>query len=486
MKYLNRFFVGLFLFLGVLISCEDIDDNPVPSALEVKDFIWKGLNLYYYWQADEPNLADNRFANQRELNLFLETYNSPEATFEDLLVERTTDRFSVLFNDYQVLENLLQGSFKTNGIEYGLKFKDASQTDIYGWVRYVLPNTDAASKNITRGMIFYEVNSIPMTAANEADWRRELARDSYTLKFADYNNGAITPNGVSITLQKSEYTENPVFITNVVEVGPHKIGYLMYNGFYAGFEQQLNQAFAQFSGAGVTHLVLDLRYNSGGSVNTATRLASMITGQFSGQIFAKQEWNAKVEAFFNANNPSALLNRFTTTLSNGNAINSLNLSKVYVLTTATSASASELLINGLKPYINVVQIGLTTSGKNVGSITLYDSPQLTNKQNINRNHKYAMQPIVLKIVNRDGFGDYQNGIAPLIQQSEDIGNLGVLGQPEEPYFATAISHILENGRMRQPYVGDLKLDYKDSKSFRPLGDEMYLDAVPEGLLELLK
>jgi len=97
----------------------------------------------------------------------------------------------------------------------------------------------------------------------------------------------------------------------------------------------------------------------------------------------------------------------------------LNLTKVYIITTKSTASASELVINGLKPFINVIQIGDVTTGKNVGSITLYDSPTFE-KEGVNPSHKYAMQPLVLKIVNADGFGDYQSGLVPTFQQAETI------------------------------------------------------------------
>ena len=66
----------LVLLFFIPLGCSDMDDNAVPSSLQVKDFVWKGLNLYYLWQADAPNLADNRFANQSELNEFLTTYST--------------------------------------------------------------------------------------------------------------------------------------------------------------------------------------------------------------------------------------------------------------------------------------------------------------------------------------------------------------------------------------------------------------------------
>ena len=246
----------------------------------------------------------------------------------------------------------------------------------------------------------------------------------------------------------------------------------MYNGFFGNFETELNNAFGFFQSEGITHLILDLRYNSGGSVNTATRLASMITGQFNNQVFAKQQWNYKIENLIN--NPEQLLNRFTNSLGNGNGINHLNLDKVYILTTKRSASASELVINGLIPYIDVVQIGDATAGKNVGSITLYDSPTFR-KQNVNPNHKYAMQPIVLKIANNDNFSDYTNGLAPDVNQLEDIGNLGILGEESDPLLNTALNYINVNGRFQQSVPEKVFHYFEDSKSLRLFGDAMYLE-----------
>ncbi len=485
MKNTLKIVLSFLVISLVFHSCEDIDDKPVPSSLEIKDFIWKGLNLYYLWQADQPKLADDLFDTQRDLNIFLDEYDSPEALFDDLKVAPDIDRFSVMFSDYRILENVLQGGFKTNGIEFSLRFKDDTQTDIFGFVRYVLPNTSASSQGITRGMIFYAINNIPFSASNETLWRAALANDSYTLQFADFDGGNITPNGISLSFTKAQYTENPIYVTNVIEVEDKRIGYLMYNGFFSNFESQLNQAFGELKAANVTHLVLDLRYNSGGSVDTATRLASMITGQFNGQVFARQVWNQKVMSFFNQENPELLINRFTNRIGNGNNINSLNLNKVYVLTTGSTASASELVINSLKPYIDVVQIGTTTVGKNDGSITLYDSPTF-GRDNRNPNHRYAMQPLVLKIADRNGNGEYQEGIDPTIVQSENAANLGILGDQNEPYLNTAINHILANGRVGNRYIESQKLQVDNSKSMRKFSDEMYLEKVPEGLSKILK
>jgi carboxyl-terminal processing protease len=211
----------------------------------------------------------------------------------------------------------------------------------------------------------------------------------------------------------------------------------------------------------------------------------MITGSFTGEVFAKQQWNSKVEDYFNSNDPDELKNFFTDKIGS-TPINSVNMSKVYILTSQSSASASELVINGLKPFIDVVQIGDVTVGKNVGSITLYDSPTF-DKENRNPNHRYAMQPIVLKIVNAVGFGDYQNGLVPTFQQKESALNLGVLGTTSEPLLSTAIAKITGvTARLKPQTAGVEFKSVSNSKSIHEFQNQMYLEKVPEGLSKLLK
>lgn len=488
---MKKYLIQVLVLFLVFTSCEKQEDNYVPENLQVNNFIWKGLNLYYLWQADEPDLADNRFGNQTELNNFLTGYSNPDDLFQHLLNKpisqfpegEAIDRFSVIFSDFSQLEGILSGTTLNNGMDYGLKYKNGDNGVVFGWVRYILPNSDAVAKNVTRGMLFYAVNGVELyndkhNAENPLNNIDELLgkNTTYTINLADYDNGNITPNGQSITLTKSVLSENPVYLTKVIESGNKKIGYLIYNGFYSQYESQLNAAFDQLKSQGVTDLVLDLRYNSGGSIATAGRLASMITGQFNGQIFGKQQWNAKAQAYFNQNNPSELIDLFPSTIGNGQAINSLNMNKVYVLTSKSTASASELVINGLEPYINVVQIGDITVGKNVGSITLYDSPTFS-KKDINSKHKYAMQPLVLKITNKNNFGDYINGLQPDELITENYGNLGVLGETTEPLLNAAITKITTGGRINQPQNKEFK-DFKNSKSLNEIGTDMYLEKVP--------
>jgi C-terminal processing protease CtpA/Prc len=458
-----------------------MDDVAPPEYLEVNDFIWKGFNLYYLWQADVPNLADNRFANQAQLNVFLNKYPSPEDLFDALKVDKSIDRFSWIVSDYRELEGMLQGTTKNDGMDFGLYYKSSSSNEIFGYVRYIIANSDASNKNIKRGDIFYGVNGTQLTADNYETLL--LNSENYTLNLADYNNGQITPNGKSVNLTKTELSENPILKNTVIQTNGHKIGYLMYNGFYSNYDAQLNDAFASLKSQGITDLVLDLRYNSGGSVQTAIRLASMITGQFTGKVFSKQRWNDKINAYYESNDSDALRNLFTNTIDD-TPINSLNLNKVYILTTKSTASASELVINGLKPYIDVVQIGDLTYGKNVGSITIYDSPSF-NKENRNPLHHYAMQLIVLKIMNADDFSDYTDGLKPTYPLKENITNLGVLGTTSDPLLSTAIGKITGTAKMVKKTTGKTFQYFQDAKSINGR-NQMYIDKVPVGLLRSLE
>lgn len=489
MKLKIKYILVLFLAILSFQSCEDNDDK---WTSDERTFIWKGLNLYYLWQAEVPDLADDRFSNQWRLNTFVLGYSKPESLFESLLYKpeslfpaaQAVDRFSWIVDDYRELEGQLQGNTNSNGVEFGLNLKSTGSKEVIGWVRYIVPNSDASTKNIKRGDIFYAVNGITLTVDNYSELLFG-SENNYKINFADYSNGTFIPNGKSVDLTKTPLEENPILINKVIVSGSHKIGYLMYNGFYSNYDSELNDAFGELKSQGITDFVLDLRYNGGGSVLTATRLASMITGSFTGEVFAKQQWNSKVEDYFNSNDPDELKNFFTDKIGS-TPINSVNMSKVYILTSQSSASASELVINGLKPFIDVVQIGDVTVGKNVGSITLYDSPTF-DKENRNPNHRYAMQPIVLKIVNAVGFGDYQNGLVPTFQQKESALNLGVLGTTSEPLLSTAIAKITGvTARLKPQTAGVEFKSVSNSKSIHEFQNQMYLEKVPEGLSKLLK
>ena len=177
------------------------------------------------------------------------------------------------------------------------------------------------------------------------------------------DDGKLIANGINIELTKEEnFESNPIQIEKIITINSNKIGYLMYNQFVGNKTSLVNESFGEFKNEGITDLIIDLRYNGGGSVATCTAIASMITGQFKGKTFVKQNWNTKLTKYWNEKNPESLINKFSDKYDGSEQINSLNLEKVYIITTSESASSSELLINGLKPYIDVIHIGEITSG----------------------------------------------------------------------------------------------------------------------------
>lgn len=278
-----------------------------------------------------------------------------------------------------------------------------------------------------------------------------------------------------------------MYLGKTFDLDGSKVGYLMYNSFTADYDAELNDAFAALKAEGATDLILDLRYNGGGSVNTAVGLASMITGQFKGEVFMKEQWNDKYQ---NAFAPESYINLFQDEMkvedNNGDQttiqINSLNLNKLYVLTTTGTASASELIINGLDPYINVVQVGTKTTGKYQASVTLYDGPGFGRK-GANLNHTYAMQPLVLKSANKLGKSDYYDGLPADISVEENLANLGTLGDQNEPLLKAALNDI-----QGIPQDSDKQMEtFKLARKFKILGgtgmekpnyQKMYIDKVP--------
>ncbi|MEO2060218.1 MAG: S41 family peptidase [Mesonia sp.] len=452
----------LVFSVSLLISCfEDQDDNINPASVDdIKDFIYRGLDIFYLYKGDIPILAED--ISEEAVTQFKNNYSTPENFFEALL--SPDDRFSVIYSDYRVLENNLDGITLNNGMEYGL-VSISNTNDVFGYVRYVLPNTSAESEGVTRGMIF---NRIDGTALSVDNFRELLAPNTYTIGLANFEAGTLMPLEETITLTKQEYTENPVHIVNTIELeNNQKVGYLMYNAFNRNFDNDLNNAFSQFQAENITDLVVDLRYNGGGSIETSNDLASMITGQFDGQLFSTQVYNELFE------DQERLFNN---EISTGAGINSLNLNKVYVLTTQSTASASELLIASLRPYIEVVQVGAATTGKYQGSVTLYDSPDFSRAE-ANINHRYAMQPLILKSVNANGFTDYDDGLIPTIQAEEDFANLGELGNPNETLFAAALNDV-SFGRMAppQPSITDVEL-IGESDMNQPNFQRMYVETV---------
>ena len=387
------------------------------------------------WALDHPTAkaiwcARGGYGSVRILD-YLNLFETPEVLFENLIFNRETiDKHSIIVDDYVELQQYFQGVSTSNGMEYGLRYFPGSNFDIYGYVRYVHPGSVADQNNIKRGDIFFEINN---TSLNLDNYSSFLSMDSYSVNFADYFNNntpeiiddTIVSNNITVDLYKVSLEKNPIFHSDIIENSDGKSGYLLYNQFTSTFDDELTEVFANFKSNNIDNLILDLRYNSGGSINSAILISSLITGQFTNEIFSTEQWNNEIQSYWLNNDPEYLINRFI-----GNS-NSLNLNKVIIITSRSSASASELVINCLKPYIDVIQVGTTTYGKYQASVTLYDSTDFS-LNGVNPSHNYALQPLVLKTLNSLGETDYYNGLNPDILAEEDSSNLGIIGDIDEP------------------------------------------------------
>ena len=466
------FFLYLFLFSLLFTSCfEDNDDNGA-LASEINDFVWKGMNAAYLYKQEIPDLDNDRFNDSEEYASYLNDYTSPENLFESLIYERDNiDKFSLIVDNYIELEQYLSGVSLSNGLNYGLVYLPNSNNEIFGYVRYVNNGSAADLANINRGDIFRSIDNIPLSIDNYSDL---LSQEIYTVNFASYLNNdtedisddIIELNDINIELQKVPLIKNPVHHYSTLDYSGGKIGYLMYNQFVSNYDDYLKTIFSEFKSNSVDELILDLRYNPGGSINSAIVLASLITGQFENEIFNTEQWNNDIQDYWINNNPEYLINRFTTFQS------SLNLSRVFILTTRSSASASELIINCLKPYIDVVQIGTPTYGKYQASVTLYDSENFSN-QNVNRSHNYALQPLVLKTLNVNGVTDYYNGINPDYEYEERAFDMGQVGDLNEPMLNFTLD-IIES-RISLDLKPELFEYIDDNLKFDFLEREMYID-----------
>ena len=392
------------------------------------------------------------------------------------------DRFSWIVDDYVALENSFQGINLSNGMEFGLVRYASDASKVFGYVRYVIPGSDAEAQNIERGMLFSEVDSVQLT---ESNYRDLLFDDStnYSITLAYFNSGNPLSNSTIISLTKTQLQENPVAIVKTIQEGSNTIGYLLYNQFSSSFDSNLNAAFATFQSENITDLIIDLRYNGGGSINTATYLGAMVTGQFNGQLYSKEQWNTKIQELLDA---SIFENNFTNEIvkrdQNQNIIlqepiNSLNLNRVYFITTGSSASASELVMNSLSSYINVSSVGKKTVGKVQGSVKLYDSDNYTRTgENLTSNHNWALQPLVLEIKNKDNFNK-PDGITPTVELSEDFGNLGELGERSDPLLDRTIVLIATGSRSLYPKSNDFSelKQISNSKENYPSGNNMFIE-----------
>ncbi|MBN2167304.1 MAG: peptidase S41 [Marinilabiliaceae bacterium] len=403
--------------LLISISCEKdssiYNENVFisDSTKNVNKFIYNTMMTYYYWNDQIPDINPN-------------TQPDSEDFFYSLLNDKL-DQWSFITDDYQGLINYFNGVQLSMGMSFQLYYLDTISNNLIGVVEYVDKDGPADLAGITRGNIFYAVNNVELNDQNYYDL---LNRDSYILTFGEFTETGIIELSPSINLSAVELTVNPIHMSKILNINGKMVAYLALNAFQANNETELKNLFADFKSHNVTELVLDLRYNGGGTVTTANLIASMIgPSSIANNIMIKTSYNTILTSAFKAKYPddeSIFIYRFITSSSN------LNLSRLFVLTSSSTASASEMVIYSLEPYMNVIQIGEETHGKYYGSRTFNDT----------QNESYwAIQPIISKSENADNSIDYSKGLPPDYFMFDDYKH--DLGDINENLLATAISII---------------------------------------------
>jgi len=446
------FKISLWLIIAAFIfsSCENEDDETIifqdeVTTLTINNFIKENMEVYYLWNQQMPNLN-------------VKDYTDPKKYFDDLLYT-TIDRWSFITDDVDWLENYFAGIQKSFGYELDLHYIKSGSNKVRGDVQFVEHNSPAERAGIKRGDIIVKVNGEWLDDQNYVD---VLYGKVITVSIGNIvNDVAVETN--TFNLSAEELHINPIHTVKTFDVDGTKVGYLAYTSFIDDYNTQLEETIANFKAEGITELILDLRYNGGGAISSAQLMAEMIgPASLPDKVFIRTAYNSVITDYLEQeypNDPTQFEDYF-----NAND-NNLNLSRLYVLTTEGTASASEMVIYSLMPYMDVVIVGQQTHGKYYGSVTLKDE---------NKKHTWAIQPIIMRAENSNNSINYAIGMPPNIVVQDSYAE--PIGSTEDVMVKAVINsiqgNVLANELLKSSTViSGEKLRVKE----HPLKYEMYLD-----------
>jgi len=379
--------VGL---IAVQTSCER-DPDPEPENNLTPEIAWQVMDEYYLWNEDMPVIDPA-------------SYDTPHEILE-VLRDPSYDRFSYIETTEEFLAYYEQGVYVGHG--FSLKYDKGGNLR----VAFVYGGAPADQAGVKRGWIIDAINGT--TIEPYSSYFDLLGSDEVDVEniFSFYDN---TQNQVDLTIVKKEVDIKTVLHKEVIDLDGTPTGYMVFNHFIEPALVELEIAFTEFQTAGVEEFVLDLRYNRGGLETVYTYLAGLIGGtRTEGQIITKYIHNEK----------QASRNKIIRT---ENYSNSLDIDRIAFITTGSSASASELVLNGLKPYLEVRSFGESTYGKPVGMYSW-------------QFEDYTFVPICFKYTNADDEGDFYDGLIPDVYIVDDL--TVPFGDPEEDLLKAALEYI---------------------------------------------
>jgi carboxyl-terminal processing protease len=385
---MKKLLIIFFLFTVIISSCKkDVPPAPttVTAAEQGRDALYGLLQEWYFWYKDLPPIDVKGVKDPYKLM--------------DTLRYKPLDRWSFVA-DYNAFVASMQGTFVGHGIRIGLDPQGKARIVTIYQNSPLYANGTTNPRGVRRGWIIKSLNGQDLAAilasGNAA---------AYNTLMQPAQAGIIntfvftTPRGndtTAVTTKKS-FQVNSVMLYDTLTINSKKTGHLVFDEFIEPSSLELQTAFAFFKAQNVKDLILDLRYNGGGILNVATELASYIAGTSKfGTPFVSSAYNDKKKSEETTTN-------FKTILS------PLDLTRLVVITTRETASASEVIINGLRPHLAVTTIGDTTNGKPTGMNVWSDL-----------NYKYIFAPITFKLVNSALQGDFYAGFAPAKNVPDDI------------------------------------------------------------------
>ncbi len=367
----------------------EVNQEYISQNIKHNEWIYQMMSHHYFWENELPDSSSLSFTKE------------PYTFFEDLLSSK--DRFSWCE---------LNQSFKQPDQELGFEYQTY---EIHG-------------SFVSRVLYVYS-NSLLEKGVKRGDY--VIINDDH-LEIGQYNNNKFISTKI---IQKDEINTRStnlaptIPLDSIYLINNKKIGYFIYDQFESSID--VAQIAIRLKNRGVDELILDLRYNPGGYVSTSNYLASMLApNKHLGKLYQIQRFNSNLTKEKKERGGSGVDSVF---LNKGNLTSqrNLDLDRIVVLTTKNTASASESLIIGLRPYMDVITIGTKSCGKDVGSYTIADN-----------RYKYQLQPITFRYYNALNDSTPVTGIKPDIEVADDLNH--ERGDVNEALLKTAIDYLLGN------------------------------------------